>query len=203
MTYQKISGTLSANAHGGCSTQDALGDLLVTDEIRKPSMGRHTDKLNPDKKKRRGGQRMPDKDNFNAVLDKGEREVDNNSDYVVRRLTPLECERLQGFPDGWTDIPGASDTARYKALGNSIALPQWQIIIDNMAKYLPDGATLGSLFDGIGGFPLCWERTHGKGTAKWASEIEKFPIEVTKYHFGCEEENIVGDIEKYLERPIF
>ena len=111
---------------------------------------------------------------------------DNNNDYVVRRLTPLECERLQGFPDGWTDIPGASDTARYKALGNSIALPQWQIITDNMAKYLPDGATLGSLFDGIGGFPLCWERTHGKGTARWASEIEKFPIEVTKYHFGEE-----------------
>ena len=108
---------------------------------------------------------------------------DNNNDYVVRRLTPLECERLQGFPTGWTDIPGASDAARYKALGNSIALPQWQIIIDNMAKYLPDGATLGSLFDGIGGFPLCWERTHGKGTARWASEIEKFPIEVTKYHF--------------------
>ena len=128
---------------------------------------------------------------------------DNNNDYVVRRLTPLECERLQGFPDGWTDIPGASDTARYKALGNSIALPQWQIITDNMAKYLPDGATLGSLFDGIGGFPLCWERTHGKGTARWASEIEKFPIEVTKYHFGCKEEGIEGDIEKYLERPKF
>ena len=41
----------------------------------------------------------------------------------VRRLTPLECERLQGFPDGWTDIPGSSDTARYKALGNSMAVP--------------------------------------------------------------------------------
>ena len=41
----------------------------------------------------------------------------------VRRLTPLECERLQGFPDGWTDIPGASDTARYKALGNSMCVP--------------------------------------------------------------------------------
>ena len=107
----------------------------------------------------------------------------SDSEYVVRRLTCVECERLQGFPDGWTDIPGASDTARYKALGNSIALPQWQIIIDNMAKYLPDCATLGSLFDGIGGFPLCWERTHGKGTAIWASEIEKFPIEVTKIRF--------------------
>ena len=40
--------------------------------------------------------------------------------YLIRRLTPLECERLQGFPDGWTDIPGASDSARYKALGNSV-----------------------------------------------------------------------------------
>ena len=40
----------------------------------------------------------------------------------VRRLTPLECERLQSFPDGWTDIPGASDTARYKALGNSMCV---------------------------------------------------------------------------------
>ena len=41
---------------------------------------------------------------------------------LIRRLTPLECERLQGFPDGWTDIPGASDSARYKALGNSVYL---------------------------------------------------------------------------------
>lgn len=43
--------------------------------------------------------------------------------YLIRRLTPLECERLQGFPDSWTDIPGASDSARYKALGNSVAIP--------------------------------------------------------------------------------
>ena len=40
--------------------------------------------------------------------------------HLIRRLTPLECERLQGFPDGWTDIPGASDSARYTALGNSV-----------------------------------------------------------------------------------
>jgi len=43
--------------------------------------------------------------------------------HLIRRLTPLECERLQGFPDGWTDTPGASDSARYKALGNSVAIP--------------------------------------------------------------------------------
>lgn len=57
-----------------------------------------------------------------------------------------------------------------------------------MAAYLPEDATLGSLFDGIGGFPLCWERTHGKGTARWASEIEEFSMAVTKKHFpeeGC------------------
>ena len=40
--------------------------------------------------------------------------------HLIRRLTPLECERLQGFPDGWTEISGASDSARYKALGNSV-----------------------------------------------------------------------------------
>lgn len=42
---------------------------------------------------------------------------------LIRRLTPLECERLQGFPDFWTDLPGASDSSRYKALGNSVAIP--------------------------------------------------------------------------------
>lgn len=113
---------------------------------------------------------------------------------TVRRLTPLECERLQGFPDGWTDIGDytdsagkkrkTSDSARYKALGNSIALPFWHWMFGRMAAYLPEGATLGSLFDGIGGFPLCWEDVHGAGTAIWASEIEEFPIAVTKKRFG-------------------
>ena len=121
---------------------------------------------------------------------------------VVRRLTPLECERLQGFPDGWTDIgdwvktdkrgreikvKGSADSPRYKALGNSIALPFWDWMLRRMARYLPEGATLGSLFDGIAGFPLIWERIHGKGTARWASEIEPFPIAVTKKHFPEEE----------------
>lgn len=116
---------------------------------------------------------------------------------VVRRLTPMECERLQGFPDGWTDIDEwidgkgkrhkPSDSPRYKALGNSIALPFWDWMLRRMARYLPEGATLGSLFDGIGGFPLIWERIHGKGTAWWASEIEPFPIAVTKKHFPEEE----------------
>lgn len=133
---------------------------------------------------------------------------------VVRRLTPLECERLQGFPDGWTDIGDytdstgkkrkTSDSARYKALGNSIALPFWRWMFGRMAAYLPDGATLGSLFDGIGGFPLCWEDVHGVGTAIWASEIEEFPIAVTKKRFGGE--NMIHyalNIEPPVEPPAY
>ena len=53
--------------------------------------------------------------------------------YLIRRLTPLECERLQGFPDGWTDIPDASDSARYKALGNSVAIPCVEFIMSRIA----------------------------------------------------------------------
>lgn len=55
---------------------------------------------------------------------------------LIRRLTPLECERLQGFPDYWTDIPGASDSARYKALGNSVAIPCVDYIMNGMAVVL-------------------------------------------------------------------
>ena len=53
--------------------------------------------------------------------------------HLIRRLTPLECERLQGFPDGWTDIPNASDSARYKALGNSVAIPCVEFIMSRIA----------------------------------------------------------------------
>ena len=53
--------------------------------------------------------------------------------YLIRRLTPLECERLQGFPDGWTDIPDASDSARYKALGNSVAIPCVDYVLQGIA----------------------------------------------------------------------
>lgn len=56
--------------------------------------------------------------------------------YLIRRLTPLECERLQGFPDGWTDIPSASDSARYKALGNSVAIPCVDYIMHGVAAAL-------------------------------------------------------------------
>lgn len=112
----------------------------------------------------------------------------------VRRLTPLECERLQGLQDGWTDIGDwtdskgkkrkTSDAARYKALGNSIALPPWKWVLKRLCAEYERDATMGSLFDGIGGFPLIWEQLNGRGSCLWASEIEEFCIAVTKRRFG-------------------
>ena len=66
-------------------------------------------------------------------------ESDRQHAQLIRRLTPLECERLQGFPDGWTNIPGASDSARYRALGNSVAIPCVEFIM----KSLNEVASLG------------------------------------------------------------
>ena len=116
--------------------------------------------------------------------------------WIARRLTPVECERLQGYPDDytnigdWTDSEGKkhkyADSPRYKALGNSIALPQWFWLVQRMRPYLKEKPTLGSLFDGLGGFPLVWQRAYGEGTARWASEIEEFPMAVTKRRFGEE-----------------
>ena len=110
---------------------------------------------------------------------------------TVRRLTPLECERLQGFQDGWTDIGEwtdskgkkhkDADSPRYKALGNSIALPFWEWMAKRMVKQYDRPVTMASLFDGIGGFPLAFERAGAK--AVWASEIEEFPMAVTKIRF--------------------
>ena len=114
--------------------------------------------------------------------------------HIVRRLTPLECERLQGFPDGWTDIGEwvdskgkfhkEADSPRYKALGNSIAIPPWKWVLKRMCACYERDATMASLFDGIGGFPYIWEQFNGKGSCLWASEIEEFPMAVTKLRFG-------------------
>lgn len=176
LTYQDVTGTLSPGAHAGSyNGQDAYNDMLVCGAS--PDVA-HALRAKANCAYREDAETYP---------------VQN---MVVRRLTPMECERLQGFPDGWTDIGEwtdekgkkhkDADSPRYKALGNSIALPFWDWMLRRMARYLPEDATLGSLFDGIAGFPLIWERIHGKSTARWASEIEPFPIAVTKKWFGEE-----------------
>ena len=121
----------------------------------------------------------------------------------IRRLTPLECERLQGFPDFWTDIgewtdskgklhKESSDSARYAALGNSIALPSWFYVLSKLSEFCEE-KTMASLFDGISGFNVCWARINGAENCLWSSEIEEFPIAVTKHHFPDEEKEKQGD----------
>ena len=124
---------------------------------------------------------------------------------VVRRLTPLECSRLQNYPDGWLDIGEWTDSKskkhkdadapKYKAAGNSIALPFWQWLMNRISEQLrKDGVenpTMASLFDGISGFPLCAARAGIEPI--WSSEIEEYPIAVAEKHFG---EN--GDYKNYI-----
>ena len=134
-------------------------------------------------------------DHYGRITDYTSVIIEKITRWIVLRLTPTECERLQGYPDGWTDLGEwvdskgkahkAADTPRYKALGNSIALPQWYYVLGGIADRLPDNATIGSLFDGIGGFPYVWTKLHNddKSLCVWASEIEEFPIAVTKKQF--------------------
>lgn len=133
-----------------------------------------------------------------SLVARGPHAVAQPVHYLVRRLTPLECTRLQGYPDGWVDIGDwidskgkkrkEADGPKYKALGNSIALPFWKWLCHNIVNRLrKDGqtTTMASLFDGIGGFPLCWiEATQQKESVFWISEIEEFPIAVTRHHFS-------------------
>ena len=132
-----------------------------------------------------------------SMVARGPHAVAQPVQYRVRRLTPLECTRLQGYPDGWVDIGDWIDSKgkkhkeanapKYKALGNSIALPFWKWLLRNIVNQLKkDGqtTTMASLFDGIGGFPLCWaEATQSKESVIWISEIEEFPLAVTRSRF--------------------
>jgi site-specific DNA-cytosine methylase len=176
LTYQDVTGTLSPGAHAGSyNGQDAYNDMLVcgaTPEVAHALRAKA------------------------ACAYREDAETYPVQNMVVRRLTPMECERLQGYPDGWTDIGEwmdskgkrhkDADSPRYKALGNSIALPFWDFLAKRISAQYLRPVTMGSLFDGIGGFPLVFERHNGKGTARWASEIEEFPIAVTKKWFGEE-----------------
>lgn len=282
-TYQETTGSLCASGYDKLGTQEAANDMFVVQSSWDGSQVSPTLTAN----NANGSQRMPDKDNFNAIvqsmevfhcttekdkvqtlkardykdpqcvaygLDRASYNQGENAKYnfsvdekkvgtcvakgpnavckavdclngrekdvngtlaanarkslnsgnvvrcesVVRRLTPMECERLQGFPDNWTNIgdwvdskgkthKGESDSPRYKALGNSIALPFWAWMAERMMPHLPENPTMASLFDGIGGFPLVFSRCGCKPV--WASEIEEFPIAVTKRRFPDESDS--------------
>lgn len=185
---QNTTGTLSPGAHpGSYNGQDAYNDMLITEYGVFNSANRRIQTIRAEQHSRPTGLQECDRPN-----NRGGHKEDMKT--VVRRLTPLECERLQGFPDGWTDIGEWTDTRgkkhkeadspRYKALGNSICLPYWEWLARRIAAQYERPMTIGSLFDGIGGFPLAFSKAGA--IPVWASEIEEFPIAVTKIHFGEE-----------------
>lgn len=218
LTYQKTTGTLSPGAHAGSyNGQDAYNDMLVVSSEISPALrAKANDPYRTDMAAHVASvdcRNFTEGGEINGTLQAKESEGQslnlNNTvrqNMVVRRLTPLECERLQGFPDHWTDLGEwtdskgkrhkDADSPRYKALGNSIALPPWKWLLKRLCGNYERNATMASLFDGIGGFPLIWEQLNGYGTCLWASEIEEFPIAVTKRRFGTLEEP--GDMGRFL-----
>lgn len=123
---------------------------------------------------------------------------DDQMNSIVRRLTPLECERLQGMPDNWSkygvDENGKvfelADSARYRLQGNGIATPFWRWLLKRISAQYERTPTLGSLFDGQASFPMIWEGINGPGTALWSSEIEKNAAAVGRYHFPEDAEEV-------------
>ena len=171
LTYQAVTGTLSPGAHAGSyNGQDAYNDMLVVSSEISPTLrAKANDPYREDMEayiasvdcrnfteggdingtlqaKESGGQSL----NLQNTIRTG---------MIVRRLTPMECERLQGYPDGWTDIGEwrdnkgklrkPSDSPRYKALGNSIALPFWDFLAKRISAQYIRPITMGSLFDGM------------------------------------------------------
>lgn len=158
LTYQKTTGTLSPGAHAGSyNGQDAYNNMLVvSSEIHPALRAKANDPYRTDmaayvasvdcRNFREGGE-------INGTLqakESGGQSLNLNNtirqNMVVRRLTPLECERLQGFPDHWTDLGEwtdskgkrhkDADSPRYKALGNSIALPPWKWLLKRLCELL-------------------------------------------------------------------
>lgn len=186
----EIAGTLDASYYKGCGERQGIERTVVAYGLDRENIAAidcRNCTENPDingtlQAKENGGQSI----NYQNTVRCGA---------IVRRLTPLECTRLQGFPNGWVDIGDwmdskgkvrkDSDANKYKALGNSIALPFWFWMAKRMTNVLKrdgiENPTMASLFDGIGGFPIVFSRCGCKPV--WASEIEEFPIAVTKRRF--------------------
>ena len=249
--YQKVCGSLMANTHpGSYCGQDAYNDMLITEKcytIDDTKMGNTyvwEDQANTLTARDYKGAQVVcyslDRASFNqgknaqydfqisddgkahTLVAKGPSAVCYKvQKYIVRRLTPTECARLQGMPDDWTtlhhiddmsdedyefwleahrvyaEVNGKTykkktkqqmidwynkletDGAKYKAYGNGMALPCVRVPIHGIAKH--GAKTMASLFDGIGGFPLAG-LLDGIET-KWTSEIELFPIAVTRERF--------------------
>lgn len=218
MSYQNVTGTLNPGGHpGSYNGQDAYNDMLITGDAHEKDAFMHrggetAQTLDASYYKgpgaRNGKEReiiaeepimMSDRKGHNGITDDGtattltaqEKERPLVGASIVRRLTPKECERLQGMPDDWSryginengEVYELSDSARYRLQGNGIATPFWRWLMKRISAQYERTPTLGSLFDGQASFPMIWEGINGPGTAIWSSEIEKHAIAVAKYHF--------------------
>lgn len=185
---QRVTGTVNAGAHpGSYNGQDAYNDMLVVDD------GDNNNK--PQRLPHESGDEwcigLASSDRIQSPTDSDEIWGGGEMNSVVRRLTPMECERLQGMPDDWskygTDENGnvyeLSDSARYKMQGNGICTPFWRWLLLRISAQYERPATLGSLFSGQGSFEMLWENINGKGSAVWCSEIDKNAQAVARYHF--------------------
>lgn len=117
-------------------------------------------------------------DNWTLIGEKAEDEIwkdEEGNEY------PVETYKYK-TSDG--KLKKVSDAERYRALGNSIALPFWFYLLRRISAQYERPATMGSLFSGIGGFDLCWIRCNGEGTVLWTSEIDEFCNAVLKERFG-------------------
>ena len=114
------------NGGNGCGYQENLAYTITTCDRHAVFARQRVDEFKEDDIASTQSARQA-KDATDLVV-----EPDRQYAQLIRRLTPWECELLQGFPLGWTDIPSASDSARYRALGNSVPVPCVEFIMKSL-----------------------------------------------------------------------
>jgi DNA (cytosine-5)-methyltransferase 1 len=127
IAYPMHGAMIGRNDEAGPNGSGFLGENEASYTLTASSQARHGVVIAPTLSASNNPSRSPQSSEITAQV-----EAMVNETGVVRRLTPLECERLQGFPDGWTE--GQADGNRYKQLGNAVAVPVVSWIIERLVK---------------------------------------------------------------------
>lgn len=133
LVFPDVTGSLCAKMDRGLSGQDAVNGMVCVFRIIQG--GGISSTLDASYYKGPGARNGKERE-FLAV------EIDNPPrKYIVRRLTPVECARLQGMPDNWCEGLGGSDSAIYKAYGNGLALPCAYDVLHRIANFIKEENT--------------------------------------------------------------